>query len=225
LEGDCPVGALLKFFQTLRPFLLITLLCVGGVLGFYALVEHFWLTPPVSTLELNRINGSSAEKKGMGNPGDYQIILKRNLFGTSPITSENEEGQNDLPAGLKIAVPDMLLLGTVTGDRKEMRAVILDTVKKKQHLVHVGDSLNGAIVKDIRREKVVLQFKERDEILDMAETRRYFSARSIRSFAEQQETLPSFPEEKEKALQVVPPKQTLQRVRRFFHRTDGGGSR
>jgi hypothetical protein len=145
------VGALLKFFQTVRPFLIITLLCVGGVLGFYALVGHIWLTPQVSTLELNRINGSPAEKEGMVNPSDYQIILKRNLFGISPIISENKEGQNDLPAGLKISVPDMLLLGTVSGDRREMRAVILDTVKKKQHLVHIGDSLNGAIVKDIRR--------------------------------------------------------------------------
>ncbi len=219
------MGALLRFFQTIRPVLIITLLCVGGVLGFYALVEHFWLNPRVSTLESNRINGSPIEKEGMDNPRDYQIILKRNLFGTSPITSENEEGQNDLPAGLKIAAPDMLLLGTVTGDRKEMRAVILDTVKKKQHLVRIGDSLNGAVVKDIQREKVVLGFKERDEILDMAETRRYLSEKSPRSFTAQQETLPSYLEEKEKSLQVVPPRQTLQPAGRFFHKTSGSGGR
>ncbi len=165
-------------FRNIRLFLGITLLCVGGVLVFYQVIEHLWLRPIAVVSPV-----SPAEKSGPGagngsSSHGYRIILERNLFGTGPGRSETEENQNDLLTDLALASPDMLLMGTIAGDRKDKRAIIMDTGTSKQRLFHIGDSIKGAVIKDIGWEKVVLHYPERDEILDMAETRRYFSERT-----------------------------------------------
>lgn len=218
------MGEILNFLRIIRPFLIITICCIVGVLVFYRLAEHYWLRPLVITAGMGSSKGLTAEKQVMGKNSDYQIILKRNLFGTGPAGSEVEDSQNDLLAGLQDAVPDMLLLGTVTGDEKEERAIILDTVRKKQHLVHVGDVLNGAVVKEIQREKVTLHLRERDEILDMTETRRYFSnKKATNTLGSRQEKSHAIMERTERQFGTVPTVQNLQPVRKFFRKVEGEG--
>ncbi len=61
------------------------------------------------------------------------------------------------------------LLGTVAGDPQSARAIILDQKGKSQDIYRVGDSVQGAEIRQILRGKVVLRHGEKDEILIMVE--------------------------------------------------------
>lgn len=162
-------------FRKIKPFLVITLLCIAAVFAFYRLVEHRWLRPGVVSSGM-AINSESGPGGRHGeSPGDYRIILERNLFGIGPARAGDAGSRNNSASGSALAAPDLLLVGTVAGNSRDRRAVILETATGKQRLVGVGDTVKGAVIKDIEWDKVVLHYPERDEVLDMAVTRRYFS--------------------------------------------------
>jgi len=97
----------------------------------------------------------------------YQKIYERGLFGVPEKPDKNEkieEIETLEPTSLKLA-----LLGTVEGDEKTGWAVIMDTTKRKQDIYRVGDSVQGAEIKKIVRNKVVLRVGDRDEILTIEE--------------------------------------------------------
>jgi general secretion pathway protein C len=97
---------------------------------------------------------------------DYRIIHTRNIFGNGGQQGEAGEKTADIeslePTSLKIS-----LMGTVFGDRKNEAAIIQDDIKKYQDVYRVGDSIQSAVIKNILREKVILSYKGRDEILIM----------------------------------------------------------
>lgn len=98
---------------------------------------------------------------------DFRIITDRNLFGSSEKASETvkEEDFEDLePTSLKLN-----LLGTVSGDDRNTRAVIEETANRKQGLYKVGDGIQDAVVKKILRGKVILRVGGKDEMLTMKE--------------------------------------------------------
>jgi general secretion pathway protein C len=62
---------------------------------------------------------------------------------------------------------NLKLWGTILGGGKKPYAVIEDTTTKKQNLYREGDTVQGAEVKRILREKVILHINDRDEVLSM----------------------------------------------------------
>jgi len=68
------------------------------------------------------------------------------------------------PTSLKVD-----LLGTVAGDSQSAVAVIKDAGKRKQHFYRVGDTVQDAVVKEIRRGQVIVRVGDKDEILRMKE--------------------------------------------------------
>ncbi|MDH3356322.1 MAG: hypothetical protein OEM06_02580, partial [Desulfobacteraceae bacterium] len=93
----------------------------------------------------------------------YQAIIEHNLFKTK---TETGSGPDELDIGtLKPTDLNLVLLGTITGDKKEAYAVIEDTAVKKQDLYRIGDTIQNATVKIILREKVILNVNGKDEIL------------------------------------------------------------
>lgn len=111
----------------------------------------------------------AAKKRGHRPFGDYRPILTRDLFKTSktalPAAQKKEVNLDDMEQ-TKL---NLKLWGTVTGSEEQAYAVIEDTQKRQQNLYRVGDSIQNAIVKMIRRAKVVLQVDGRDEVLAMEE--------------------------------------------------------
>jgi type II secretory pathway component PulC len=99
---------------------------------------------------------------------DYEIINSRNLFGISSHEPEVKEKKDPLE-GLAPTSLDVALVGTVFGDNDEKRAIIFEKGQAAQEMYHVGDSIKGAIIKDILRGKVILGFENKDEILTMSE--------------------------------------------------------
>jgi general secretion pathway protein C len=99
--------------------------------------------------------------------GDFIIVTDRNLFGSQEKASSEvkaEELGNIAPTTLKVT-----LLGTVSGDQQNSRAVIEDAVIKTQGLYKVGDSIQDAVIKMILRGKVVFRIGDKDEMLSMEE--------------------------------------------------------
>ena len=60
---------------------------------------------------------------------------------------------------------DLVLLGTVTGDKGVARAIIRDEKTKLEDLYQVGSEVQGAAISRISRGKVVLQVNGREEVL------------------------------------------------------------
>jgi type II secretory pathway component PulC len=156
------------------PLLLITLICIGCVEGVYLLFEHFVLDAPVA-VESNQAvtiaKASQAKKDGAKAP-DYRIILQRNLFGPPPALNKDGAGVVKAPdpaEPLAVSNLEIVLMGTITGSKGVERAIILDKKSQEQELYEKGDSLHGAVVKNIERGKVIISREGKDEILDMVE--------------------------------------------------------
>ena len=102
---------------------------------------------------------------GSNNQIDHQVILQRNLFAPPPPKNEPAEKVEIPVVDLAETSLELALLGTITGSSKNRRAIILDKKKKVQDIYFQGDVVQGALIKDIQREKVILTVKGRDEIL------------------------------------------------------------
>jgi type II secretory pathway component PulC len=166
------------------PLLLLTLLCVGVVEGGYKVLEYFVLRVPSENavmLDKSSVEKKTPDKYEQKKKNNYQTILQRNLFGPPP-------GQNDTKA--TAATPDyaenlqstslnIVLMGTVNGGGGADRAIILDKSTRKQELYEQGDAIQGAVVKEILRGKVILAYNGTDEVLDMSDAEKERSAYAL----------------------------------------------
>jgi general secretion pathway protein C len=139
----------------------------------YIVVDTFYR---VVSIQLHQVSGQtvvmlkdveSQAAKPLTTP-DYDMIVERNIFGatekTEPLPVEEEPIETLEETSLQLS-----LLGTIAGDSESARAIILDQKKKSQDIYRVGDSVQGAEIRQILRGKVVLRHGEKDEILTMVE--------------------------------------------------------
>lgn len=154
------------------PFLLITVLAVGGVRGFYWFVEK-QIDTGASSVQKN----TAPEERTIPRPApakvekvsDASAITRRNLFASraaAPVENQNIKQLQVEPSQLAV-----VLMGTVTGTDGEERAIIYDKKERKQEMYQVGDFLQQAAVKQISRGKVIITLKGRDEMLDISDAR------------------------------------------------------
>jgi general secretion pathway protein C len=99
---------------------------------------------------------------------NFNSITERNLFGTMDKASKADTSKNI--EGLEPTSLNVALLGTVTGDHQDARAVIEEIGKRKQGLYKVGDGIQNATVKMILNGKVVLSVGDKDEILSIEDS-------------------------------------------------------
>jgi general secretion pathway protein C len=105
--------------------------------------------------------GTPSKKSSLS---DYQTIIDRNIF--SKVAVSAQKGEVDVD-DLKSTSLKLALLGTIAGNRKTSAAIIQDTGARTQGLYREGDSIQGATIKSIMRNKVVLAIGNREEILLM----------------------------------------------------------
>jgi general secretion pathway protein C len=98
----------------------------------------------------------------------FQIIERRNLF-QMPAPKEAADNAIDV-AALEQTQLNLKLWGTVSGSSQTAYAIIEDPARRKQHIYHVGDTVQNAEVRMILREKVVLTLDGREELLLMEKT-------------------------------------------------------
>lgn len=147
---------------------IIALLIYAGVSFWYSRVEDRLQQPqPVASKQLEEAPATEEMPEAGEMPEtageNYQIILTRNIF---------QAGLGDR-SGLHLADVDDLsetklqlsLLGTVTGEKDDARAIIRDEKTKLEDLYSAGASVHGAVINRITRGKVVLFVNGREEVL------------------------------------------------------------
>jgi general secretion pathway protein C len=156
-----------KLYYTIFNFVALSVVIYTGVDIFYRIVCSRLMQVNTSEMVVQQVPDIEQQKKSPLN--DFRVITGRNIFGSLEKASKEvktEEIDDLEPTTLKVA-----LLGTVaTGDQENARAVILETVKRKQGLYKVGDSIQEGTVKKILRKKVIFRVGDKDEILTMEES-------------------------------------------------------
>jgi type II secretory pathway component PulC len=99
-------------------------------------------------------------------PDDYTIIVRRNIF-QAVVEKTEEEAPVVEQAPLEPTKLKLSLMGTISGVERDARAIISDDAKRQQDIYQVGDSIQGAMIKEIERGKVVLSVNGKDEVLTL----------------------------------------------------------
>ncbi|MFB3926915.1 MAG: type II secretion system protein N [Syntrophales bacterium] len=108
---------------------------------------------------------AAAAPAGRESLDSYQIISRRNLFGS---TDKESDGPGMAAYGnLEQTTLQLELLGTIAGEGSYRCAVINDKEKNKPRIFKIGDSVANATLVDIMRNSVVLRVGDRDEILNI----------------------------------------------------------
>jgi general secretion pathway protein C len=110
----------------------------------------------------------SSKRKPQLSPENYKAIDDRNLFHTKENPAEKPKSAKPVQAEpLKPTTLQVKLWGTVTSGADASYAIIEDKNKKDQNLYKIGDTIQNATVKEIFREKVVLNVQGKDEVLEI----------------------------------------------------------
>ncbi len=162
---------MLKSITRLLPFLIVTLLSIGGVELFYGMAEHYLLLPVEEGAEGQVADAQpKAPATQPKKHQDYKVIVERNLFKSYVVEKVPVITEKTNPLeGLENTSLDLVLMGTITGQAGRSRAIILEKAKRKQEIYYKGDFIQEAEIKNILRGKVILSYQGRDEILDMSE--------------------------------------------------------
>ena len=162
---------MLKTITKILPFLIATLLAVGWVVQIYRLMEHYLLLPPAAKVEESGEPTALVRMPtAMERHRNYDVIVERNLFGSYTVEEQPQIEVEENPlAGLETTRLDLVLMGTVSGEAGNSRAIILDKRENTQEIYYQGDVIEGAEIKEILRGKVILSYEGKDEILDMSE--------------------------------------------------------
>ncbi|WP_457572833.1 type II secretion system protein N [Desulfolithobacter sp.] len=145
--------------------LVITALLYGAVLFFYTRLEQRMQVPEAALDQgKKQVSAFAAADRGPVPTTDYQLIVQRNIFRAvvnEPLPQKKKDREEPLePTSLKLE-----LLGTVSGNERDARAIIVDEKEKRQDIYHVGDAVQGAIIERIERGRVILRVGDRKEIL------------------------------------------------------------
>ncbi len=104
----------------------------------------------------------------------YQVILARNLFAVVPTKESGRlAALADSLDGLQPTSLGIVLMGTIGDNEGGNRAIIFDKKTLEQQIYRQGQSVQGAVIKEIRRGKVVITANGLDEILDMSEAAKF----------------------------------------------------
>jgi len=157
----------MRTYLILINLLLLTGASYLGVSSFYQVVG--------TRLEVVNPSAEGGEKKAaparepVKPLSEYKALEKRNLFKLT-------EKQATAPVPVKVDIEalqettlQLKLWGTVTGTSQNAYAVIEDVKQRLQQLYHIQDAVQNAIVKEIHREKVILEVNGSLEVLQMEE--------------------------------------------------------
>lgn len=150
--------------------LVLTALVYISVGIFYdAISSRFTVTRaiPVKTMDTG---AQEAVQETIQPESFYKVIMDRDLFKTTAVPVKKVIPKFD-PDKLEETKLQLKLWGTVSGDEKRAYAVIEESQTRLQNLFRVGDTVQNATVKMILREKVVLSFNGKDEVLTMEDAK------------------------------------------------------
>ncbi len=151
--------------------MLLTLLSFLGTKMLYSQLNDRQVIPmvPVSLDGSSRISEKKTQIK-LPARQHYAVIEQRNLFKTAVMeetTSTAPEPETPSVDTLEKTSLDLTLLGTIILEPQGAFAIIQEGRKKEQKRYQKGDMIQEAQIKEVLREKVILHYKGRDEVLFM----------------------------------------------------------
>lgn len=157
---------MVNHFKKVIPFIIITILAVGGVETFYRIpFTRFMQTSRELKVQDTGTKITAPVKSEQKKRPDPQIILKRNLFGIPPKGAKSATTGPPVPVKPVATALELSLVGTITGPPNTRRAILLDKKKKVQDIYNQGDTVMGALIKEIQRGKIILNVNGKEEIL------------------------------------------------------------
>lgn len=161
----------MKFVFAGIHILLLTALAFLSVTLFYDGLSGAPVPPPPVVKRSGPLPDEKKASPQEAPPREHlSVISKRNLFKVALEKASSPVPEKKISAveTLEETRLDLQLLGTIILEAGESFAVIQEGRKKKQERYRSGDNIQGAQIKDILREKVVLHYKNKDEVLIMA---------------------------------------------------------
>ena len=169
----------MRIYLTIANLLFITGAAYFGVSLFYQTATSQFIA---QNERMASVGKQPSIDRATHNPlSEYRHIKERNLFRIKDRQpSETVEEKVDI-TDLKKTDLKLKLWGTVTGHTAETFAVIEDSKLRRQTLYRVADSVQNAVVKEIHREKVILEVNGKYEVLEMEKIKSGSAAASRRS--------------------------------------------
>ena len=94
-------------------------------------------------------------------------VTQRNLFKVK-VNAEHKKPPEPMNLNLEKTSLELTLWGTVTGQKKQDSWAVMQDIKtKQQELYRVDDKIQGATIKSILRNKVILTVNGKDQILEV----------------------------------------------------------
>ncbi len=157
-----------KNVYTIINIIAIAIIIFLGVDTFYRVIDAGF-DKPVVEQTASAAKASPQKNVVSQKLTDYEVINNRSIFGKAGIGSTGPDNLSQVE-NLDPTSLDVILLGTVAGSDEDAYAVIEDKSKRTQDIYHIGDSIKDAVLKNIYRNKVVIRFNGKDEILLKDET-------------------------------------------------------
>jgi len=154
-------------------FIILTGLIILIAFQVYALVNPV-INRPKAQLSSNRPKTDYTQPQSRPNRFDpfkrnkvIEKVTRRNLFKVD-VDGKNNNAPEPVNLNLEKTSLKLTLWGTVTGQKKEDGwAVIQDIKTKQQDLYRVNDKIQGATIKSILRNKVILTVNGKDQVLEV----------------------------------------------------------
>ena len=157
----------MKYLFVLIHMGLIAAIAYAGADLFYAGILPGNLEQPGRPAVVNSSQSGAVHRAGRGSdPGQYDAVVKRNLFKVEIEEKQTPAAASEKPVKLEPTNLKLTLWGTVTGT-SDVWAVIEDKNARQQALYQVGDMVQGAQIKKILRHEVILNFQGKDQVLAM----------------------------------------------------------
>ena len=160
--------------MTKNIYTIIKIIAIGAVIfmgvdTFYSIVGGKLEQPDFENVSVISKPGN-AKRPVVRRLSDYDIINRRSIFGKTADEPKNTEEDLSEVENLEPTSLDLILLGTAPINHEESYAIIEDKQKRSQDIYHIGDSVKNAVIKNILRNKVILNVNGKDEILLKADT-------------------------------------------------------
>ena len=153
-----------------RILILLDLLVI--TVAAYTLVNSFYLfvrsaaTPPPQLKAAVRPENETARAGVVGPYDAYRMVADLDPFATAkPRPAASQSQATGSPDSLPATALNLKLLGTLTGSGDRSRAIIEDGQSQKQGLYKKDDTVQGGVIKAIKRNMVIVSVNGEDQIL------------------------------------------------------------
>ncbi len=159
---------MIRRFKWLLELLVLTLFLWVAAGIVTSLAQYFLYEPPGPPGKID-IQGNERKKGEQKGKTQYDVIIERDLLQVAEKTANEKQARVEQDVVRPIAEMGLTLRGTIAGPTEIARAIIEE--KKEQKIYRIGDTVKGATVLAIYRNKVIMEVNGQEQMLVIEETK------------------------------------------------------